>query len=114
MAKIQSYVIYGIMLDEIDKAALVWDNAKHPSPVSWPNNRDRAHNYLSYQDAWNRMQALYKEHKAKLNKYSFAIMETSVILIDDIKIDPQIRMQELINYFSPNEFKSTDPEPESK
>lgn len=102
---IPSYVIYGIMLDEIDNAALVWDNSTRDSPVTWPTNRDRAFVYLGYQDAWNRLQFLYKEHKPNLNKYSFAIMEQKLIRYDDVAIDPQIRMQELINHFSPNELK---------
>lgn len=103
--KIQAFVIYAILLDEEQKFSLVWDDNRLIGPASWPLNRLKAYKHTSYQDAWNRLQTLYKENKPALNRISFSMFETTIIKVDDIIIDPIERLNELHAKFSPHEFK---------
>lgn len=103
--KIPAYVIYAILIDESQNFSLVWDDNRLIGPASWPLDRNKVFKHTNYQDAWNRLQSLYKENKSALNRVSFSMFETTTIRYDNVFIDPVERLNELHSHYFKHEFK---------
>ncbi|QHJ81168.1 MAG: hypothetical protein [Bacteriophage sp.] len=99
------FLIGCYQLDEPTTNNLVWDNDLTNKPFSWPTDKTKAFHYTDYLVAWNRLLHLYGEHKKRLNKVSFFLIETTKYVTEDMPIDPVERLAELHRHFSPQEFK---------
>ena len=101
--EIYSFYIYGIDARDGKVTDLSYDNAVSDHPANWGGLLTKAHRYTSYQDAWNRMQALYKSVRGRgmdaLVGVSFGIITTK----DTFKFNEKTadeRMAELLGKFN--------------
>jgi hypothetical protein len=106
-----THYIYGIDARDGNFVEVSYDNGASDHPANWGGKLTTAKRYPSYQDAWNRMQHLYKEIRSqglhKLAGISFGIITThnSTTFTEQTA---EKRMAEFNAHYSKHEFKSND------
>lgn len=101
--RVHRFVIYGIDIRDADFLELNFDNGASDSPSNWGNNLMTCKTYPSYQEAWQRLQMLYKENRENLHYFSFGLLDQQLVQTFQAPSTEE-RLQEIARQFSKHEF----------